>query len=191
MSHKDLLARLFPISLGGDHDADLELEGDFLDQASTVIESVLEQLLTDSPNLETLLRLERLYALQVLPGATTEDRIAAVRAEWMKVGGLSKPYFTALAAAFGFEVEIEDMRPFEAGIGMAGYPIWEEGIKWCWTVRVLNHAYVGGDFTGHDAAAYNAAGDPYLWTWNVIAGPMETLFNRLKPPGGVVLFIYP
>jgi uncharacterized protein YmfQ (DUF2313 family) len=183
------LKRLSPIHLGGDYTSDIELEGAFLDDIQVQINDLLDQLLGTEWNDETLLRYERLYAIE--KAATLEERRANVRAQLAKTGGLSKAYFTGLAAAFGCEVEIEDMRPFEAGIGMAGYPIWEEGIKWCWTVRVLNHTYTSEDFEGKDPAGYNAVGDPYLWTWAAIAGPMEKLFHTLKPPGGMVLFIYP
>lgn len=190
MSHKDLLLRLLPIRLGGDFDLDLETEAGFLDSLQSLIEGLHDDLLGPAPSAETVLRREALFGIVPPYGSTLDERRAAVAAAWQKTGGLSKPYFTGLAAALGYTVTIEDMRPFEAGIGMAGYSIWDPGIKWCWTVRVASPTPDPSFFVGKTAAAYTSAGDPYLWTWDAVAGPMESLFNSLKPPGGVVLFLY-
>ena len=191
MSHKDLLLRLFPLRLGEDFDADVELEADYLDGLEDMVTQLHEDLLGPTPSAETVLRREAMFGIIPPYGSTLDERRAAVAAAWQRTGGLSPTYFTSLAAAMGYTVTIEDMRPFEAGIGMAGYPIWDEGIKWCWTVRISSPAIDPVYFVGKTAAGYNAAGDPYLWTWDVIGGRLESLFNKLKPPGGVVLFIYP
>ncbi len=57
-------------------------------------------------------------------------------------------------------------------------------------MNVLTATVTESDFDGKDPAAVNDDGVPYLWRWDAIAGPMERLFNKLKPAGGVVLFHY-
>ena len=50
---------------------------------------------------------------------TTAKRRARVVARFLEEGGQSREYFIALAAALGFEIEIETYPAFEAG-------------SWCW-----------------------------------------------------------
>lgn len=189
MSHKEALQLLFPISLEGRQLDDLTIEGDHLDAAEISANTLLVNLVPNATNEELIESWEKTMA--IVPEGTLENRFAVIVAKLRARGGLSKPYFIDVAAKLGFTVEIEDFRPFECGVGMCGWPIWEEGIKWCWLVRVLNHTTVPGDFVGKTPAAYDANGDGWIWRWDAISGPMETYFQTLRKAGGLPLFVYP
>jgi uncharacterized protein YmfQ (DUF2313 family) len=185
-----VLQQLLPISLGGVFEADLALEGAALDAAEAAAAQLLLQLVPDQAGAEKIAGWERNLGITPAAGASLENRMAQVLAHLRARGGLSISYFTQLAAALGYEVEIEDMRPFEPG-DSAGYPIWDPGVIWCWRVNVLNHGLTFDDFLGKNPAAVNALGIGWLWRWDAIGGPLEKLFHLLRPAGGMPLFYYP
>jgi len=191
VSHSDALKKLFPISLGGRFDEDIAIEGQHLDGAESSADTLLANLVPNAINQDLIEDWEKTLAIIPSLSSTLEERFNDIVFNLQRSGGLSKPYFISLADALGFTVEIEDIRPFESGIGMVGWPIMDPGIKWCWLVRVLNHTTTPSDFTGKTAVAYTALGDGWLWRWDTIGGPLESLFNKLTKAGGMPLFVYP
>jgi uncharacterized protein YmfQ (DUF2313 family) len=183
MNHAAVLRQLIPLALGGDQETDLLVEGAALDSADALIDDLLAEMHADSA-LDTLPDWERVYDLKPEADATAEARredvLRAIRAR----GGLSKPYFIALAAAMGYEVEIEEHKAAVFGVTTFGDGCFgpEEARFW-WTVKVL------------DAPAYYATfgeatfGDTRFSTFRE-AADLEAIFGRLKPAHTHVTFSY-
>lgn len=116
-------------------------------------------------------------------GKNAQQRISACVAKINETGGLSIPYFTRLAAAAGYIIDITEPQPFRAGINRAGNRIAREDIMWVWWVNV----------TGADnritrfRAGMSAAGDA-LTAFGDAA--IETVFKDLKPAFTDVRFTY-
>src|SRR5690606_4135576 len=101
-----------------------------------------DNLFPDKANEDFIAGWERALGLLPPEGATLEERRTAVVTKLRERGGLSKEYFIALAAAMGYEIEIEDVRPMEcglAGVAEVGLPLWHPRAWTAWRVRVLNH----------------------------------------------------
>lgn len=96
-------------------------------------------------------------------------------------GGQSIAYFKAVAAALGFEIDIEEFRPFQAGWSDAGDPLTNGDWKFTWRVRAPTVTV-----TPFRAGA-GAAGEP-LATWGN-AG-LECRILHYKPAHTHVIFAY-
>ncbi len=190
MPNADVLKQLFPIDLGGVFQDDITLEGRHLDTAQSSAKDLLEVMFLSSSTpgeLETYLSdWERVF--DIVPGvndtaATRRDRVLT---ELRKVGGLSKPYFVALAASMGYTVtitdNIEEFRPFMTGWGRAADRLYAYEVIWIWKVHATSRPQY------YFEAGVAEAGD-YLLTWDSET-KLENLFNELKPAHTYVLFDY-
>lgn len=169
---------------------DITLEGQHLDNAQSNSEDLLEVMFLSSKTPEELETFvsdwERVF--DIIPGAddTAETRKNRVLTELRKVGGLSKPYFVALAAAMGYDVtitdNIEEFRPFMTGWARAADRLYAHEVIWIWKVHATSRPMF------YFEAGMAEAGD-YLLTWDSET-KLENLFNELKPAHTYVLFDY-
>ena len=113
---------------------------------------------------------------------TMAARRAAVLAHLTFEGSQSPPFYISLAAEFGFEIEIEEFRPFRVG-STAGEPAYGEDWAHTWRVWVGEAAPVT-----YFRAGLSGAGER-LATWG--DDDLECLIESLKPAHTVVLFAYP
>ncbi|WP_301673113.1 YmfQ family protein [Neisseria blantyrii] len=116
-------------------------------------------------------------------GRPRAARVAAVLAKLNETGGLSIPYFTAMARAAGYAVSIEEPQPFRAGIGRAGGRLAPEDVMFVWRVHVGNRAARVWRFRTGVSAAGDALG-------GFADDVVETVFNDLKPAHTAVHFVY-
>lgn len=140
-NHKNVLKQLFPVELGEKHDLDMAIEGDHLDDVQSSGETLLANIYPDTA-FELLSDWERLLGLSPDETASDAERVTACVAKFKVLGGLSIPYFTQLAAAMGYTIEIVEPQPFMAGISAAGDTIYDPYIIFCWRVEVENAANI-------------------------------------------------
>lgn len=108
-------------------------------------------------------------------------RRAAVTGRVSALGGQSRGYFIALAAALGYSITIEEFRPFQAGRSVAGDPL--SNGDWIFTWRVHGPETTVRPFY----AGIGRAGEP-LRTWGNLS--LECTFLRERPAQTHVLFSY-
>jgi uncharacterized protein YmfQ (DUF2313 family) len=113
-------------------------------------------------------------------GQTMQDRRAALLARIASGGGQSRAYFIAVAAALGYDVTIEEFRPFVAG-DRAGDPCRDSSWRFTWLVRAP--AATVTVFR----AGQSAAGEP-LRAWG--NARLECVLGRLRPAHSNLLFGY-
>lgn len=181
MSVNDALRMLFPIELGGDHEADLRHDSVALDAAQAQAATLLIEMHGDSAA-TLLLDWERVFG--VLP--EIDDPLQLRREKVVQAikrrGGLSIPYFLALAEAMGYEISIVEPVPFMAGWGEAGQELFGEEIVHQWGVSIANQPLY------YFRAGESAAGERLLW-WDDQPA-LEELFRILKPAHTYAYFIY-
>jgi uncharacterized protein YmfQ (DUF2313 family) len=190
MANKEVLKQLFPLELAGDFENDITLEGQHLDTAQGSAADLLEVMFLTSGTpgeLETYLSdWERVFEIAPGAGDSAETRRDRIYAELKKVGGLSKPYFTALAESLGYTVtitdNIEEFRPFMTGWGRAADRLYAYEVIWIWKVHATSRPLE------YFEAGVAEAGD-YILTWDSET-KLEDLFNELKPAHTYVLFDY-
>jgi len=141
MNHSQALKQLVPIDLGDISDKDAEIEGALYDAAVEATALLLPEFIPST--VDALLdRWEAEYGIIPRQGATIEERRANLRARYITIGNLSKEYFTAIANALGYDVEIteggEMYNLFRAGISRAGDPVYSATAMWVWTVTTKN-----------------------------------------------------
>lgn len=112
---------------------------------------------------------------------TIAERRAALLARVAAQGGQSREYFTAVAAAMGFAVTIEEFRPFRFGHGTFGQPIFGQDWIFAWRVRAPAETVRELRF------GEGAWGEP-LRRWG--NAPLECALRRLAPARTLVLFAY-
>jgi hypothetical protein len=138
MSHKDLLQRLTPLTLGGVFGADLIVEGNALDLVQVDIEAQRQTIITD--------------VATILPASN--DLIKIIPVKW----DIKKPFYIMLAASAGYTIRIDDNIPsmtdwmciddcileepredFSAGLSLAGDYLSQENVvtPWIWEVVVI------------------------------------------------------
>ena len=128
-------------------------------------------------------RWERLLAVTPPEPNNYARRVADVLAKLNETGGLSIPYFTALAAAAGYTVKISEPQPFRAGINRAGERLAPLEIMWVWQVDVAAASQTvwrlraGSGTAGSRLSSYSDA-------------VIEAVFNRLKPAHTAIRFTY-
>jgi uncharacterized protein YmfQ (DUF2313 family) len=173
VSHKDVLKLLFPLDLGGVFDADLELEGEYLDAAEASAEQLLREMMPQSAG-DSIADWERVCGIVPDATDTLQMRQARVVAKLREQGGLSIPHFTALAASWGYTIVIEELTAGADGTG-------DEGIfRW----RVIFLATPLYYFrAGQSRAGERLVDGP-------LATAMEGLFTELKPAHTQVIFAY-
>jgi len=105
---------------------------------------------------------------------TLQERRADVVAKLTAQGGSSKAYFQALAEAMGYSIEIDEFRPFVAGLSRCGAVLGgAHAVRHIWRVRVT-----GPRFTPFRAGA-SQCGD--LLGKIARADDLECKLKRLKP----------
>lgn len=186
MAHAELLQLLLPSSLdpnGSLLGAELIAEGQALDTGLLQAGALLDE---SDPRVTVHLLpdWERVAGLPdegALFPPTMQERRNAVVARVTGIGGQSAAYFIALAKSIGYDVTIDDYRPFRAGISDAGDVLTNEvWIHW-WMVRAP--LVTTFDFK----AGQSSAGEP-VRVWGV--EPLERLIRKFKPAHTNVNFAY-
>lgn len=181
LAHADILKLLQPIELGGDNDAEIEIDGGYLDAAETAAEGLIDEMYPDAAY-EILTSWERVYNLVPSDGATIQSRRDAVLQKIRSRGGLSRAYFIALAAVYGWTITVDEFYPSMCGWMRCGDNLEDEAARWVWRINAPNKAIY------YARAGVAAAGERLLW-W-VPNDELEDLINRLKPAHTVALFSY-
>ena len=106
--------------------------------------------------------------------ATLQERRNAVIARLTALGGASRAYFIALAASMGYTIEIDEFKPFIAGLNRCGDLLGGgHAVRYQWRVRIPNARYTpfraGGSQCGDLLGEIARADD------------LECKLNRLKP----------
>jgi uncharacterized protein YmfQ (DUF2313 family) len=76
------------------------------------------------------------------PLDTVQQRQAAVCAKFAMRGGQSAQYFIELAAAHGFEIQIETYAGFRVDVNRADEPLYDSAWDYAWTVFSATDTYV-------------------------------------------------
>lgn len=181
MNHSDALTLLFPAELAGVFADDIALEGAALDSAQASAELILSESFPDSSS-ELLASWERVCGLTPAAGATMISRRDIVLQKLRERGGLSRDYFIALAAYYGWTITIDELLPFMAGWNRCGDRLYVDGVRWVWRVNVTGHE-IYSFRTGESAAGERLT----WWTPNV---ELQNLMNELKPAHTYVIFNY-
>lgn len=145
----------------------------------------LSEVETDPARTVELLALwERAYGLPdpcVGDGQTLAQRRDALLARIAARGGQSRSYFIAIAAALGFEVTIEEFRPFRFGASAFGDPLQDQDWLFTWRVRAPEDTV--RDFRFGESGF----GEPFR-IWGNAA--LECVLSRLAPAHTTVLYAY-
>lgn len=112
---------------------------------------------------------------------TIQGRRAALTAKLSSIGGQSPAYFIEVARQLGYTVEIEEFRPFRAGLSAAGDALTNGDWVFTWKVEAPETTII--DFR----AGLSAAGEP-LRSWGNSA--LECKINQLKPAHTNAIFGY-
>lgn len=179
--NEDILRLLFPVELGGDHDADLALDAKHLDTAQASGETLLAEMFPDTTN-QLLVDWERV--LGITPGVDDplQYRRDRVVQKIREKGGLSIPYFTRLAEALGYVVEIVEPVPFMSDWGCADDELFDETVVYQWGLTIYNQPI-------YEFCADTSCADELLLWFNEQT-VLEELFRQLKPAHTYVYFSY-
>ncbi|MFK0090932.1 YmfQ family protein [Pseudomonas sp. NPDC090755] len=112
---------------------------------------------------------------------TVQGRRNALLAKLTATGGQSKAYFIALAAALGYQITIEEFRPFRAGMSAAGDALTNGDWIFTWRVRAPEVTVIPF------RAGRSSAGEQ-LRAWG--NDTLECKIRKLAPAHTVVLFAY-
>ena len=179
--HKEVLKLLFPIELGGAFEDDLVLEGKHLDTAQARGRQLLREMFPHTA-LESLSDWERV--LDLVPGSDEplQSRRDKIVKKLRESGGLSIPYFTALAESLGYQVAIEEPLPSMCDWAFADDELIGEGAYDTWILKIFNQPI-------YEARVDESCVDePLLW-WESQAY-LETLFTDLQPGHTTLAFDY-
>lgn len=179
--NKDTLRLLFPVELGGDHDADLALDAKHLDIAQASAETLLTEMFPDTTS-QLLADWERV--LGITPGADDplQYRRDRVVQKIREKGGLSIPYFIRLAESLGSVVEIVEPVPFMSDWGCADDELFDETVVYQWGLKIYNQPI-------YEFCADTSCADELLLWFNEQT-VLEELFKQLKPAHTYVYFSY-
>lgn len=179
--HIDTLRLLFPIELGGEHAADLALDAKHLDTAQASADTLLSEIFPDATAL-LLTDWERVLGLTPAAEEPLQLRREKVVRKIRERGGLSIPYFTAMAEALGYVVKVVEPLPFMAGWGAAGDELFDDTIIYQWGLEIYNQPIY--EFR----AGESAVGEMLTWWDSQVY--LEELFRELKPAHTFVYFSY-
>ena len=112
---------------------------------------------------------------------TMQGRRNALVSKLNSTGGQSKAYFIEIASALGYDVTIEEFRPFHAGWSVAGDALTNGPWAFAWRVR-------GPEVTVIPFRAGQSAAGEALQTWG--NDTLECKLNQLKPAHTIALFAY-
>lgn len=131
--HEDALRQLCPVSLGPNHEADMALEGQHLDEIEADAADLKNEFFPDTCTLDGLLEdWERLLGIpdDCAGLADTEaERVAAVMAKWTEKRKISEASLVEVAAKLGYTITITK-----------------------YTVRRYGEAMTGGEYIGKEWA---------------------------------------
>lgn len=172
-THADMLKLLFPLPLSGVFDDDTAIEGESLDDAQEDADQLLREMFPQTCG-GTIDTWERVCGLTPESTDTLQMRQIRVIAKLRERGGLSIPFFVALAQDFGYTVTIEELLANTDGYG-------EDGIfRWRVTFTETPLYYF--------RASQSRAGE------RLVDGPLATalegLFTDSKPAHTMVIFAY-
>lgn len=189
--YKDLLLKLLPPGAAFPREPGTNLERILLGCAPEFsrVEARADFLATDVNPLDSLELLPDWERAAGLPDRcsgelepTLQGRRNALTAKLASVGGQSKAYFIEVANKLGYEIQIDEFKPFRAGLSRAGDALTNES-EWPYTWRVNAYETTIISFR----AGLSAAGE-LLRSWGNAA--LECKINQLKPAHTVVLFGY-
>jgi uncharacterized protein YmfQ (DUF2313 family) len=188
MGFYDLLKGLLPKGPYSDDDASvvlrsLNVKAQGLERAKENGASLLQEMRPETA-LYTLSDWERICGLKPSADDPIQTRRARIVQKLNEKGGLSRQYYTDLAALLGYTVTVEELRPFMAGIDHAGDRIFVVETLSMWRVRVLDS---GAKYVSFRAGS-SASGERVLW-WPSDSY-LEDLFNKLKRATTIVVFEY-
>ena len=176
MSHKDVLNALMPVELDGVYDGDATIEGAHLDAVMARAEQLLAECFPDTTD-EMILFWERVCSLTPDSTAILQQRRDSVVKKIRSKGGLSIPYFIALAAEMGMIIAIEELGADDGTYGADG--IW----VWLVTVFVADFGEVYYFRVGESTCGEHLS----WWTGEP---SLEGLFNSLKPAHTLCNYTY-
>jgi uncharacterized protein YmfQ (DUF2313 family) len=115
------------------------------------------------------------------PLATIQQQDAAVLAKFVGTGGQSPDYFIAVAAALGWTITITEFLPFEADVGHAEDPLWDESGAYTWQVNapLVTTYWFEADVSSADSP---------LASWGNL--PLQCTLQRIAPAHTYLLFAY-
>ncbi|MDP1628867.1 YmfQ family protein [Parvibaculum sp.] len=117
-------------------------------------------------------------------GQTLQERQLALCAKDTAQGGQSKAYFEAVAASLGYEVEIEEYRPFICGLSQCGITqLGGPELRFLWRVAVP-----GARVTWFRCGLSELGIDPLAKIAR--AEDLECRFEALQPAHTTILFSY-
>ncbi|WP_449106688.1 YmfQ family protein [Pseudomonas mohnii] len=112
---------------------------------------------------------------------TLQGRRNALVSKLATAGGQSPAYFIGVAKALGYEVMIEEFRPFRAGMSSPGDALTNGDWIYAWRVRAPAVSIISF------RAGRSAAGEP-LRSWG--NDTLECKLNQIKPAHTIALFAY-
>lgn len=112
---------------------------------------------------------------------TLQGRRSALLTKLTSTGGQSAPYFIELAGALGYEVTIEQFKPFRVGMSRAGDSLTNGDWVFTWLIRAPEVSITSF------RVGLSAVGER-LRTWGNDA--LECKINQLKPAHTIALFAY-
>lgn len=180
MGHADTLKLLFPVELGGVYDQDVILEGAALDKVQADAEALLREMFPQTATL-TLADWERVCGITPAAGASTQMRQNVVLLKIRERGGLSRPFFIALAASLGYAITITEFEPFTCESPVTD-PIYDETVRYVWQVNKAGETVVT------EATCVSFCTDP-LRSWGEVN--LEEEIRKRKPAHTEVIFAYP
>lgn len=188
--YREQLKALLPPGRAFPRERGTTLDGllDALAQELARIDARADRLVTEAVPLTTaelLTDWERVAGLpdncSSLLAETLQGRRADLVSKLVSRGGQSPAYFISLAAALGYEVTIEEFRPFRAGMSAAGDELTNGDWVFSWRVRAPEVTVI------RFRAGQSAAGEP-LAKWGNAA--LECRISHNKPAHTIVLFAY-
>lgn len=103
------------------------------------------------------------------PLSTIAQRTAAVCGKFVARGGSSREYFIHLAASLGFQIEINNFKPFYASQGRAGDFLYSEAWAFAWQIIVQSDESIV-----YFRAGQSAAGEPLAdWGHDLLSCMIE------------------
>lgn len=112
---------------------------------------------------------------------TLQGRRNSLLAKLSSTGGQSAEYFIQLARTLGYDVTIEEFRPFRAGMSSAGDALTNGAWVFAWRIHAPETSIISF------RAGISGAGER-LRTWG--NDTLECKINQLKPAHTLALFAY-
>ena len=126
---------------------------------------------------------ERVLDLTPDTNLSYQQRLELVLVKLAETGGLSIPYFVQLAKKLGYDITIDELEPFQAGVSRAGDLLTHPGILWVWVINIFGAKSLVYRFRSGGSVAGERLS---FWADTVI----ESVFNDLKPAHTFCYFTY-